>query len=114
MTKDETVQNIRRLEKMLLCHVDAEIKATIPSHHVVIEWAALHASWLYNRYNVHTTLKTTPFQSLWGRPYKGRVVSFGQIVFGLDPKAMKYKPAWRRGAWIGKDISDMDLLSTDG
>ena len=36
-------------------------------------------------------------------------------MFGLDPKATKYKPAWRRGAWLGKDVpSDMDLISTDG
>ena len=57
------VQTIRGLQKTLLCHVEAEIKATIPSGHVVIQWAALHASWLYNRYNVHTTLKTTPFKA---------------------------------------------------
>ena len=32
----------------------------------------------------------------------------------MDPKATKYKPAWRRGAWLGKDIADHDLISTDG
>ena len=108
------VQTIRGLQKTLLCHIEAEIKATIPSGHVVVQWAAMHASWLYNRYNVHSTLKVTPYQSLWGRPYKGKVVSFGQTVFGLDPKATKYKPAWRRGAWLGKAIADHDLISTDG
>ena len=35
---------------------------------------------------------------------------FGQTTFGLDPKADKYRPAWIRGAWLGKDSSDMDLL----
>ena len=36
-------------------------------------------------------------------------------MFGLDPKATKYKPAWRRCAWLEKDVpSDMDLISTDG
>ena len=28
----------------------------------------------------------------------------------MDPKADKYRPAWIRGAWLGKDASDMDLL----
>eukprot|EP00435_Cladocopium_sp_Y103_P029091 s1251_g7.t1 len=37
------VQTIRGLQKTLLCHVEAEIKATIPSGHVVIQWAAIHA-----------------------------------------------------------------------
>ena len=49
------VQTIRELQKTLLCHIEAEIKATIPSGHVVVQWAAMHASWLYNRYNVHST-----------------------------------------------------------
>jgi hypothetical protein len=31
-----------------------------------------------------------------------------------QPKATKYKPAWRCGAWLGKDIADHDLTSTDG
>ena len=101
--------------KTLLCQVEEDIKATIPSGHVVVQWAAMHAAWLYNRYNVHATLKTTPFQSLWGSPYKGKITGFGETVFGLDPKATKYKPAWRHGAWLGKDVpSDMDLISTDG
>ena len=41
-------------------------------------------------------------------------MAFGQTVFGLDPKADKYRPAWIRGAWLGKDSSDMDLISADG
>ena len=41
-------------------------------------------------------------------------MAFGQTVFGLDPTADKYRPAWIRGASLGKDSSDMDLISTDG
>jgi hypothetical protein len=96
------VQTIRGLQKTLLCQ------------HVVVQWAAMHALWSYNKHNVHSRLKVTPFQCLGGWPYKGKVVSFGQTVYGLDPKATKYKPAWRCGAWLGKDIADHDLISTDG
>ena len=59
-------------------------------------------------------LKATTFQSLFGRPCRGKIVPFGQVVFGLDPKADKYRPAWIRGAWLGKDSADMDLLTSDG
>ena len=43
------VQTIRGLQKTLLCQVEEDIKATIPSGHVVVQWAAMHAAWLYNR-----------------------------------------------------------------
>eukprot|EP00435_Cladocopium_sp_Y103_P016755 s3453_g4.t1 len=59
---ERLVHTIRGLQKTLLCHVEAEIKATIPSGHVVIQWAKIHASWLYNRYNVHATLKQPHFR----------------------------------------------------
>jgi hypothetical protein len=75
------VQTIRGLQKKLLCHIEAEIKATIPSKHVVVQWVAMNASWLYNRNNAHSTLKVVPYQNLWGRPYQGKVVSFGQTLF---------------------------------
>ena len=80
----------------------------------MIQWAAPHAVWIYSRFQVHASLKVTPFQSLFGRPYRGRIVPFGHVVFGLDPKADKYRPAWIRGAWLGKDSTDMGLLTTDG
>ena len=80
----------------------------------MIQWAAMHAAWIYSRFHVHTSLKATPFQSLFGRPYRGKIVPFGQVVFGLDPKADKYRPAWIRGAWLGKDSADTDLLTSDG
>ena len=67
------VQTIRGLQKTLLCHIEAEIKATIPSRHVVVQWAAMNASLLYNRNNAHSTLKVVPYQNLWGRPYQGKV-----------------------------------------
>ena len=108
------VQTTRGIQKNLICHLEDRLQATVPTGHPVIQWAVLHSAWIYNRFHVHATLKTTPYQSLWGRPYKGRIPGFGQTVFGLDPKAVKYKPGWRRGAWLGKDSADMDLISTDG
>ena len=40
----------------------------------MIQWAAMHAAWSYSRFQVHASLKVTPFQSLFGRPYRGRIV----------------------------------------
>ena len=35
------------------------------------------AAWLINRFHVHSALGCTPFQSLLGKPCKGRVAKFG-------------------------------------
>ena len=45
-----------------------------------------------------------------GRPYRGWLANFGQVVLGLDPKASKYKPSWRRGVYLGKDSAGHDVL----
>ena len=102
------VQSVRGIQKTLLCHIEDELKVAIPDGHPVIQWAAMHVAWLYNRYQVRATMKVTPFQSLRGRPYHGKLASFGQTVFGLDSKATKFKPAWKKGGWLGKDTSGMD------
>ena len=111
---ERCVQSVRGIQKTLLCHIEDELKVAIPDGHPVIQWAAMHAAWLYNRYQVHATMKVTPFQSLRGRPYHGKAASFGQTVFDRDPQATKFKPAWRKGCWLGKDTSGMDLICTDG
>ena len=104
------VQTVRGLQKTLIAHLESAIQATIPAGHPMIQWAAMHSAWIYNRFHIHSSLRTTPYQSLFGRPYRGKIVSFGQTIFGLDPKADKYRPAWIRGAWLGKDAADMDLI----
>ena len=45
-----------------------------------------------------------------GRPYRGRLAKFGQVVLGLDPKAGKYKPLWRQGIYLGKDGAGHDVV----
>ena len=63
---------------------------------------------------MHSSLRATQCQSLFGRPYRSKIVAFGSTVFGLDPKAGKYRPAWIKGACLGKDSADMDLFFADG
>ena len=113
---ERCVQSVRGIQKTLLCHIEDELKVAIPDGHPVIQWAAMHAAWLYNRYQVHATMKVTPFlcaadltmekqhplarQSLVLTPkqrssnqHGGKVVGWGKIHQG-----------WTR----------MDLICTDG
>ena len=96
------VQPVRGIQKTLLCHIEAAPKVAIPDGHLVTQWAAMHAAWLCNRYQVHATMSVTPFQSLRSRPCHGKLASFGPTVFGLDPTATKFKPASKKCCWRGK------------
>ena len=94
-------QTIRGLRKTLICHLEFAIQASIPAGHAMIHWAAMHAAWIYSRFHVHACLKATQFQSLFGRPYRGKIPPFGQVVFGLDPK----KPSLDQRYLVGKGLS---------
>ena len=92
--------------------LEESIKCKIPQGHAVLYWAAMHSTWLYNRYHTHSTTKITPYQAVNGRPYHNRIACFGQVTYGLDPKGSKYRPTWKKGIWLGKDGSDHDVLAT--
>ena len=49
----------------------------------------------------------------YGRPYRGRVTSFGSLCYGLDGtiSSSKHHPSWLAGMWLGKDISDHHILA---
>jgi len=46
-----------------------------------------------------------------GRPYRGRICTFGETVNGHDAKQSKYRFQWRRGLWLGKDNFDHDAVA---
>ena len=109
-TAERMIQTVRNLQKTLISQLEGEAKFRVPGGHCLRYWAVVHAAWLYCRYNIHATLKTTPYQSVTGRPYRGRLANFGQQVLGLDPKAGKYGALWKRGTYLGKDNAGHDVL----
>ena len=38
------------------------------------------------------------------------MANFGQDMYGISQKKTKYKAQWTRGAWVGKDHADQDML----
>ena len=47
------------------------------------------------------------------RPFlRGKLANFGQTVLGLDRKAGKYRPGWKRGVYLGKDFAGHDVIGT--
>ncbi len=91
-------------------YVEHQIEANFPDGHPIHMWALLHSACLLNRFYRHSALGCTPYQSLFGRLYKGRVANFGQDMYGISQKRTKYKAQWTRGVWVGKDHADQDML----
>ena len=74
-------------------------------------WAFQHGAWLINKFHRSSATGLTAFQCVHGRPYRGRICTFGESVYGHDAKQSKYKLQWRRGLWLGKDNFDHDLVA---
>ena len=109
---ERAIQTVRNQGKTLIHCLEDFAKVKLPDKHVLHSWSYLHAGWLLNHFHVHSALKCTPYQTLMGRPYRGRICSFGPVAYGLDGTLTKNKPTWIRGIWVGKDQSDQDLLVT--
>ena len=109
---ERMVQTVRNLQTTLILQLEESIRCKLPGGHSLRYWSIVHAAWLYSRYHVHSFLKVTPYQAVTGRPYRGKLANFGQTVLGLDPKAGKYKPGWKRGVYPGKDFAGHDIIGT--
>ena len=107
---ERAIQTVRAQGRTLVNYVEHQIAATFPDSHPLHLWAILQSAWLLNRFRLHSQLGCTPFQSLFGRPYKGRVANFGQDMYGISQKKAKYKAQWVKGIWVGKDAADQDIL----
>ncbi len=94
--------------------LEHQISANFLDGQPIYGGALLQSAWLLNRFHVHSSLGRTPFQSLFGRPYKGRVASFGEDMFGIFEKSAKNKVQWPKGISVGKDLSDQDMLMLEG
>ena len=110
------IQNLRRQSLTMIEMVEDRIGEKIPEDHALRAWAIHHATWLFNRYHLHSGTQSTAFQLVYGRPYQGQILPFGEYVFGLaKPGGVKNRSLWTGGIWVGKDDRDMDVItSKDG
>ena len=110
---ERRIQNLRRQCLTLVEMVESKIEERIPEDHVLRAWAIHHASWLYNRYRLRGETQSTAHQLAFGRPYTGRILPFGEYVFGLmRPDGVKNRSLWTGGTWVGKDVKDMEIIAT--
>ena len=108
---ERAIQTLRAQAKTLIHALESQVKVKFEDKHVIHEWAILHAAWLINRFHVHSAIKSTPYQQLHGKPFRGRIACFGSLCYGLDGTVDKHHPAWLSGIWLGKDAADHDVLA---
>ena len=105
------IRTIRNQAKCVISFVEEKLEALIPANAVIQAWAFQHGAWLINKFHKSSVTGLTAFQCVHGRPYRGRICTFGESVYGHDAKQSKYKLQWRRGLWLGKDNFDHDLVA---
>ena len=105
-----SIQTVRAQQKCLMAYLEHKIGAAIPEEHVLRGWAMVHAAWLLNRYHLTSSNGVTAYMAVRGRPYRGRVCSFGEEVYGLDSLQQKYQRQWRKGCWLTKE-ADHDIIA---
>ena len=108
---ERAIQTVRCQSKTLVHALEDQVKMKFDDKHIIHQWAVMHASWLINRFHYHSAVKSTPYQQIHGRPYRGKVACFASLCYGLDGTVDKHHPQWLAGVWQGKDLSDHDILA---
>ena len=99
---ERTIQTVRNQAKTLISHLEENAKTKFADGHPIHLWSYVHATWLLNRYHVHSALGMTPYQCVYGRPYLGRICefgSFGRNSFKVHAQVDQRSLAddWKRG-----------------
>ena len=108
---ERSIRTVRAQAKTLMHDLQQRVEMSFEDKHVLHDWAIMHSSWLLNRFHLHSATKSTAYQQIHNRPYRGRVTSFGSFCFGLDGTIDKHHPSWLAGVWLGKDLADHDILA---
>jgi len=101
------VRDVNVQLRKLKLGLEAWLKVEIPTNHPLIEWMIEHAAFLVTRIPVRRDGKTC-FERLTGRPWKGKLVEFGEQVWAkmVKPKsrsklAKKVQAKFIRATWVG-------------
>ena len=95
------------LKEVIKKHYKYDLKVT----HPLMTWLVKHATWLYNRYQLHGDGKTS-YERRWGRSYQRPIVTFAETVAFKYAATTKNKttPDWDYGIWLGKCTQSDDCL----
>ena len=108
------IQSIKRQATTLMLSVEKQV-GILSDTHCLRAWALSHSVFLLNRFHEHTAIRSTPYELVFGKKYVGKILRYGEFVFGLRKPARSHGTAvWVGGVWVGKDSADMNVLLTAG
>ncbi|CAE7197817.1 unnamed protein product, partial [Symbiodinium sp. CCMP2592] len=107
------VQTLRQQCNTLFSMYEAETKLQVATAHALHPWCLRHSSWILNRFVLRPG-GLTPFEIIHGRPYKGKVLPFGETVMGLVSPGPKGKPRFIQAIMIGKCTPDDEFILCSG
>ena len=108
------IQSVKRQATTLMLSIEKHV-GLLSETHCLRAWSLVRAVFLLNRFHEHTAIKSTPYELLHGRKYVGKILPYGEFVFGLrKPAKVQGTAVWVGGVWVGKDGTDMNVLLTAG
>ena len=103
---EQAMDQIRQLTGTILAELEHKANCKISTMSPLHAWCWRHASWCHTRFA--RTDSPSAFELITGRPYQGKLVNFGEIVFGRVKSSIKGKPRWVKMMWLGKiGVSDL-------
>ncbi|CAE7452725.1 unnamed protein product [Symbiodinium natans] len=97
---EQAIEFLRQLTCTILAEYEKEAKTAIGSLDPIHGWAWRHAGWMAHRFVKSHGI--TSFELVTGRPYNGKIISFGETCFGRIRSKVKGHPRWVRMLWLGK------------
>ena len=105
---EQAVDQIRQLTGAILAELEHNANCEISTMSPLHAWCWRHASWCHTRFA--RTDSPSAFELITGRPYQGKLVNFGEVVFGRVKSSIKGKPRWVKMMWLGKiGVSDLHV-----
>ena len=109
---ENAVSRIRGLACTLMEELQHLIKVKLNTDNPLWSWAARHAAWVLNRYKA--VRGATPYELIYGKPYRGVLAKFGEPVFSYLKTHLKGEKKWRKSLFLGKTEGQDSFVVYDG
>ena len=107
------IQTLRRQSICLVRSVERKCNTSIPEGHAIQAWSLVHASFLLNCFHRHVMLDTTPYESAFGRAYRGKIAPFREYVYALKKLEKKPNAQWCGGIYLSKTRNDLRIIGLE-
>ena len=99
---ENAIQRVRSVAATLMENVAKHTGLRFNGQHPLWTWACRHSAWLLNRYQ--PVQGATSYELVHGRPYKGKLCQYGEVVFAYTKPKQGFKadPRWKVGICLGK------------